>query len=181
MHTQLDIIGSVIVGGMLTLLFATFMLDKQQSEIETNSMVMNQTAMASIDQMIQFDLRKAGYKVSGSPYLVYQPKRLAFIGDLDDNGSIDTVRYWFATPVTSTPNPRDSLLYRQVNSETAVGTDMGLTDLQFRYLNSSGNETTDPALIRSVNVSMKIQSRFPLDGEYQDTYSDFRISPKNKK
>jgi len=180
MGTQLDIVGSIILLGLLILGFGYFMSDKQSSEYMTTAQVTAQKYMSDISSTIMFDLRKVGYGVpSGTPFIFCSPTALSFMGDIDNNGSVDTVEYRFATPATNTVNPSDSLIYHRVTGKHWVVTDAGVVGLRFRYYNCTGSETSDKALIKHVAVQLRIQSRFPVDGEYAESFSEFRISPKN--
>ena len=183
MGTHLDILGSFILAGLLMVSFAVFMGDRQSGELHTNNQVMAQTSMSDVSSLMLYDIRKVGYRVpvGTNPFRICDPTRLQFLGDIDNNGTVDTVTYNFATPVTSTPNPADSLLYRTVNGVSDQGTDMGLTGLRFRYYTAGDTLTTDLATVKRLTVELRVQSRFPVNGEYQETYSYVRISPRNRK
>lgn len=183
MGSHLDIIGSFILAGLLMVSFAVFMGDRQAGELEANNQVMAQTSMSDVSSLMLFDIRKAGYRVpvGTNPFKICEPNRLSFLGDIDNNGTVDTVTYRFATPVTTTPNPADSLLYRTVNGASDNGIDMGLTGLNFRYYTVGDSLTTDIAKVKRLTVEFRVQSRFPVNDEYQETYSYVRISPRNRK
>ncbi len=181
MNTHLDIIGSFIIAGALILGFAQFNANKHSAMLEATTSVMNQDAMSSFTTVMISDLRKIGYGCQNEAFLTIQQKRLVFLSDIDNNGSIDTVKYWFATPAESTLNPSDSLLYRQVNNEDAVGSSLGIVDLRFRYFNAAGSETTSQIAVKSVGVNARIQSTIPVNNMYTENTASFRITPRNNK
>jgi hypothetical protein len=181
MSTYLDIVGSVIIAGLLMLTFATFMGDRQVAVMNSSNQSTVQLQSDNAAEVLMSDLRKLGYMVATKPVLTCQPRAMIFLGDIDNNGSIDTVKYRMGGPVPSTPNPRDSLICRQVNNQLESQSDLGITNLRFVYVDASGNETTTASMVKSIQVRMTVQSRYPVDGVYQSISSDLRISPKNIK
>lgn len=181
MNTHLDIIGSFIIAGALILGFARFNANKQAAQLEATNSVMNQDAMSSFTGVMMSDLRKCGYGCAGEAFLTIQAQRLVFLSDIDNNGSIDTVKYWFATPATSTPNPADSLLYRQVNNGPAHGASLGLVALRFQYYDAGNNATTSQVAVKSVGVTARVQSMFAVNNVFAESRTAFRITPRNNK
>jgi hypothetical protein len=180
MTTMLDIIGSVIVGGLVILGMSQFILDRQAAVIDSTDKTTAQITNESITSTMMYDLRKIGYNVKTTPvFLLCRPTALTALGDIDNNGVVDTIRYWWSGAVTSTPNPNDSLLFRKINNETTEGLDVGLTNLRFTYLNSSGSETTTPADVRAVQVSIATQGKLPASNDIDEGFSEFRISPRS--
>ncbi|MDH7516687.1 MAG: hypothetical protein QHI48_12535 [Bacteroidota bacterium] len=189
MSAHLDIVGSIIIAGMLLFGIAQYHADRQAALVNVSSQSSNQQYLESATSLLMFDLRKAGYRVqSGNAFLVCEPTRVVFRGDLENDGKVDTVTYIWRGAVTYTPNPRDTLLWRLVNVPAAMsmtgsslgrGSDLGIVGLRFRYYTSTGAETTTPSAVRTVRVTLQIQSRYPIGGEYQEISSDFRVTPKN--
>ncbi len=60
---------------------------------------------------------------------------IRFITDVDSDGNVDSISYYTGpiSELASTPNPRDRFLYRVVNTETPVGTNLGVTAFNLVY------------------------------------------------
>ena len=180
MGTMLDILGSVIVGGLVILGMSQFILDRQAAMIESTDETTAHILNESVTTTLMNDLRKIGHNVKTPPaFLLCRPTALTALGDIDNNGVVDTIRYWWSGAVTSTPNPNDSLLFRQINSQPVSGMDVGLVNLRFVYTDVNNAATTTPSMVRSVVVSIATQGKLPTDEEYPEAFSEFRISPRN--
>jgi hypothetical protein len=97
MSSHLDIIGSVIIAGMIILNFTVFMGERQESQIESTNKITAQTEMSDITSTLRHDLRKVGYGCDSLPVLRATSSAFVFRADLDNDGKIDTVGYAFAT------------------------------------------------------------------------------------
>lgn len=97
MSSHLDIIGSVIIAGMIILNFTVFMGERQESQIESTNKITAQTEMSEITSTLRHDLRKVGYGCDSLPILRATSSAFVFRADLDNDGKIDTVGYAFAS------------------------------------------------------------------------------------
>jgi hypothetical protein len=181
MGTYLDIIGAAILAGLLTLSLAAFMAERQAAIMESSNQSIAQIQLESASSLMMYDLRKMGYLTAAQPVLLCSQKAITFLGDIDNNGVVDTVRYTWTGAVPSTPNPNDTLLVRRINSQLASSSDLGITNLRFVYIDKNGSETTTASMVKAVQVRMVVQSRYPVDSVYQQASCDLRISPKNVK
>ena len=180
MGTMLDILGSVIVGGLIILGMSRFILERQAAVIQSTDETTAQMLNESVTSTLMSDLRKIGHNVTTTPvFLKCTASQLTALGDIDNNGTVDTIKYRFGTPVTSTPNPSDSLLYRQINNGPNTGMDLGLVGLRFVYADQNNATTTTPSMVRSVTVSVKTAGRISTCDYAADGFSEFRISPRS--
>jgi hypothetical protein len=182
MSSHLDIIGSVIIAGMIILNFTVFMGERQESQIESTNKITTQTDMSEVTSTLRHDLRKVGYGCDSIPIITATSSTFAFRTDLDNNGKIDTVSYIFTPDLTNTTTKR-LLLFRIVNGRKQPGYDLGLTDFAFKYYrtNSYGtlSETTSVTDIHAISVSLRLQSKMKVEDGYQYSQNEFTVSPKN--
>ncbi|MBN1446629.1 MAG: hypothetical protein JXA28_01760 [Bacteroidetes bacterium] len=168
MSTHLDIVGSVIIAGMIILNFTFFMGERQESQIESVNKVTTQTEMTDVTQTLRHDLRKIGYGCDSLPIIYASPTRLVFRADIDNDGRIDTVGYAFApeldksvtstttsTKISSTSETTTStytletakadissfILHRRVNGQLYTGRDMNITGFFFKYYTTNAYGT----------------------------------------
>src|SRR6266852_7995743 len=117
MAVFIDILGAMIIVGILMLSIFGMNLNLNQANYNKTFSLITQTNCVTLARMFEYDLLKIGYKVpkdsSVSPprnisILAAKPDSLAFKADLRDAGSVNTVRYYIG-PVSalgSTKNPR---------------------------------------------------------------------------
>jgi hypothetical protein len=190
MLAYLDIIGSVIIGGMM--MMAVFRLDAQllDRSIAANLSLMAQTNGASTAEVVERDLRRLGFEVEpdSTRLSVAGPTSIAFRGDVDDDGVVEEVRYRLATPNNFSPNPDDYFLIRRVDG-VAFRLELGATRFELTYYDALGLPTTDVADVREIEVDMRVEVseayRYwdETTGGWVEEYpgSDwkFRVRPKN--
>ncbi|MCB2204184.1 hypothetical protein KQI65_05495 [bacterium] len=135
MSTHLDIIGSVIIAGMIILNFTVFMGERQESQIESTNKITAQTEMTDITETLRHDLRKVGYGCDSAAILRAEPTLLVFRADLDNNGSIDTVAYAFVEDKASTTSTSTSTTTTTTTTSVTTSEESGTT----YYVNDEGN------------------------------------------
>jgi hypothetical protein len=69
-----------------------------------------QEQMVEFTKVVEWDFAKIGNKdTTGVPVLIAKPDTFMFAGDMDNNGTFDTVMYFKGSPanLSWTPNPDD--------------------------------------------------------------------------
>lgn len=168
MSSYLDIVGSVIIAGMIILNFAVFMGERQESQIESTNKVTAQTEMSDITQTLRHDLRKLGYGCDSLAIMNAAPRQLVFRSDLNNDGKLDTIGYsyvdnvdlsTFATVTTSIAptqsevktstystetlkiSTENFLLHRVVNGRIFEGSDTDMVGFYFKYYTTNSYGT----------------------------------------
>lgn len=168
MPTMLDIIGSFIIGGMVLVAVITLNIDISNNAARMTYDLVVQENMVELTREVEYDFYKIGYRVPSDTAITSADSTdITFLADIDDDGTVESVRYYLGSPdeLTSTPNTEDRLLYRVVNSETPKSSNMGVTAFGLKYYDESGNETSDLGDIQAIKVSLDVESPFP----YSDT------------
>lgn len=194
MHILLDIFGSIIVGGLILLMILKFNLFASNANYYSDNELKLQQNVKTLAEILNYDLRKIGYKNSGTSMLVAQPKHIKFYADIDapgttGHGVVDVVEFFLgdSTQTLGTTNPRDKILYRVVNNtDTISGPSLGLVDLNFTYMNAKGVVTSILDSIKYIKAEMWVE---PADkimnyvtGERDTTvftYWELTIYPRN--
>jgi len=187
MSILLDIFGSVVIAGMLFMLIVKLNLFSSQISYSSDSemkLIQNTKTLAEI---IDYDFRKIGYRVTGNAIITASPKNFVFNADIDRNGSIDEIEYSVSEPdeVTGTENSNDIILYRRVNSNTIGGPSLGLVDIKFSYYDENNVATNDIPKIRYIKTEMWVEGTeatsdaFSDNSSYSKTYWEFTINPRN--
>jgi len=138
---------------------------------------------ASIARLIEFDFNRMGLGVSTNENSIIQADSngIAFLSDIDENGAVDTVRYFLSdtTIASSTENPSDRILYRLINSQTPTDAAMGVTKFHIRYFDWLGYETTDMAQVKTFEIQLTVESIAPYNNRYSRYFWQTRITPPN--
>ena len=109
-------------------------------------------------------------------------------GDGIYEGNYDTVYYYISdtTVLNETPNPRDRILYRQVNSSIPFMVSNRVTDFKLQYLDAIYNELSTPlfapGLATYIKISIKVEDPFAYNEEYNEAYwRRLTVTAKNLK
>jgi hypothetical protein len=168
---------------MIILNFSFFMGERTESQIETTNKVTAQTEMGDLTSTLRFDLRKVGYGCDSVPILRATEDCLVFRADLENDGKIDTVGYYFGSSNAIISEKSEPLLYRVVNGNKQRGQDLGMSGFEFIYFADTHygtlSQTTTMGDIKAIGVSVRLRSKMKVDGEYQYSLNEFTISPKN--
>lgn len=178
MDSFITLIGSIIIGGLLSLRVLTFQSDlKEHTYKQTDALMVQNKAMGIIEILAQ-DLKNIGVGVPPAFFIVADNDTLEYNVDVDDDGIPDVVGYFLSdtTAAAATPNPNDKILYRKVNAvQTLVA--WGVTDFQLKYFNQTGNETNVLPDIKTIEVTLQLEGTTPQGGEFSSFFWQEKITP----
>jgi hypothetical protein len=191
--TIIDILGSMIIGGILMMI--AFRLSDASTERTYNysGELALQQNLKTIVEIIEYDFRKIGYcDVPGSlpDTIVYaDANRIDFYTDLKPlNGvaNIDLLHYYLGptSECSATPNPRDRILYRVENSQTPKPSNLGVTQFRMVYMDALGDTLStpvaDPSLIKTIEINIAVESVAAYDTLYsQAIWRQIRMASRN--
>lgn len=192
MAVLLDIIGSAMMAGILLLLVLKMNLFMSNASHYSDTELKLQQNAKTIAEILNHDLRKIGYKNTGTSIITAQPKRIKYKADMQPPGTaghgvMDLVEYYLgdSTQVSGTSNPRDKILYRIVNSDTISGPSLGLVDMKFSYLDAKGITTAILDSIKYIRAEFWIEPVEPVNNfitgnkDSVFTYWELTIYPRN--
>ncbi len=160
MGVMFDIIGSILVRTAIVLIVLRMNVSLNTMMSETVAHATIQKELSILREVMAADFEYAGLNVAaGTGILDAQVGSIKFQGDLQSDGSIETIYYYYGGlgELLDTPNPSDRKFYRQINSETPLVVAHGLTKCVFTFYNASGSQTWDEAQIKSFSISMTMQ------------------------
>ena len=165
------------------------------AEIDARFQSVGAGRVRNIVDILERDFRKIGY--CADPNNIPDPSKsilsatahsISFIADLDKDGKVDTLEYYVGLPtsLTSTPNPRDMLLYRVVNHHQVQSIDIGLTKFDFLYFDAQQDSLDFPiataSAIYSIRLSILLESSHAYDSLYAYAYwRQLRLAAVNLK
>ncbi|MCL4540653.1 MAG: hypothetical protein M1378_13830 [Bacteroidetes bacterium] len=146
--TLIDLAGSFLVSGLL--LLTALQLDQKsiQTTYDSQAGLTVQQNMVELIEYLQYDFRKIGYcknpaRLPSSAVSTFVQKgdtsTIWFLADASNSGNVDTVKYWLGTTaIPGCPNPDVRLLYRQVDSNPPVASNLGITEFKIQYFEAFG-------------------------------------------
>lgn len=193
--TIIDILGSMAIGSMLFLILLRMNNVSTENIYTYGGELQVQENLVSVVELIEYDFRKIGYckdytKIPNpaTSIILADSNRIAFRTDVNDDGIVDTLRYFLgsANELQMTPNPRDRILYRVVNSETPRGSNLGVTQFSLRYFDALGNilsfPITTPAQISSMEINVTVENTAAYDQNYSSAFwRQIRLAARNLK
>ena len=186
MNALIDIMGSTIIGGMIFLLIFKLNLFAHSSLTLSDSELKLQQNAKTLSEILNYDLRKVGYKYDSTAITIADTNRIKFYSDLDKNGTVDQLEFCVSNPsaVPNTQNPNDIILYRIFNGDTLKGPSLGLKRILFTYLNVFGQTTSITDSIKYIRAELWIESDYEVENlagkmEYPFTYWEMTINPRN--
>jgi hypothetical protein len=175
MSVMLDILFSMIMGGMLLLnvLRAQDLVYENSSTYQGDVLV--QEMLITQVQYVEGELRNMGYGLAQGTraILAAGDSSITFLTDIGRNGNIDTVTYSVGpvSELSRTQNEMDKYLRRTVKLP-GIGTDQSnagvVTYFRLRYLTATLDTLTTPVSssdidrIAEVEVSMEVQNPYAL-------------------
>jgi hypothetical protein len=207
--TILDVLGSMIIGGLLLVIVLRLNEASVQKIYSGSNDLTIQQNLTTIVQMVEYDFRKIGYFVN--PDSVFDPRTGTlginpsdvityadsmsihyyadvFIPGVDPYalGDIDSVKYYLGSlaECDNTPNPRDRILYRVVNNETPMPSNLGVTQFQLIYFDILGDTIPSPVEypdnIQKIEVNLTIEDVAAYDQQYSKAFwKQLRLASRN--
>lgn len=142
-----------------------------------------QENMATVAQILETDFRKIGFCADWNKFpdpskaIVYADESsIKYLTDLDSDTNMDSIRYFLGptSELTSTPNPRDRMLYRVTNNEAPLTSNLGVTQFRLVYFDALGDTIAPPittaGLINSIEINLTVESVAAYDEKYSSAF-----------
>jgi hypothetical protein len=199
MSVILDILGSTFIGGMLLLLILKLNLFASTASYSSDTELKLQQGAKTLAEIINYDLRKIGYKYDGVAITLADSNAIEFYTDMQPpgisgHGTDDVIKYTVldSSHAAGTTNPKDIVMVRILNgTDSLTGPSLGLVRMKFTYLDSTGVNTI-PYLsssqykdIKYIKTELWVEASDPINDmitdslQYQRTYWEFTIHPRN--
>jgi type II secretory pathway component PulJ len=193
--TLLDILGSMIIGGVL--MSIVFRLSDAATEKTYNNSgeLALQQNLATVAQIIERDFRKIGYCANWNKLpdptkaiLMADTSGIKFLTDIESDGNLDSIYFYLgpASELSATENPRDRLLYRVVNDDNPQEANLGVTHFNLIYYDALGDTIYHPILnngeISSIEINVTVENVAAYDENYSRAYwRQIRMVARNLK
>jgi len=190
--TIIDIVGSIIIGGILLILLMRINEAVVEGTYNNTQELILQQNLATSALIIENDFRRIGYCQNYNlipttdAIISATDSSISFRTDVNNAGIVNTLQYYTgpASELTSTPNPRDRFLYRVIDGETPVGVNLGVTQFRLVYFDQLGDSLpfpiTDPSTIGSMEINLAVENVAGYDEQYSSAFwRQIRLAAKN--
>ena len=184
--TLLDIMGSVLGGGILLLILIRMNATAIQNNYEYSGERIVQQNLVEVVTLIEYDFRKIGYCNAQSnipnpavAIIHADSSSITFLTDIVTpdhpfgDGSVDTLKYYVGptSELTNTPNPNDRILYRVINHNAPAGSNLGVTQFKLTFYNAEGARiVTMPAIpplgINTIQIDVAVENPAAYGNNY---------------
>lgn len=181
MNGWLDYVGAIIVGGLLLLALVGLQSSIGNSATNQN---LKDIVLADLDDLVEIidrDFRHIGNKVlSGPAVSVSDSNRISFRGDVNRDGNADNVTYSLSIgPSPGHANALARQLVRTVNNQPPYLVGSGLTRFRLDYYDENGLPVILASQVKSIRVSLQLESKVTNDGTTAAVVWDRFITPNN--
>ncbi|MBT8378948.1 MAG: hypothetical protein KJN64_06950 [Ignavibacteria bacterium] len=188
MSYWLDFLGSFFVGAIAILILTNVNISVSSAASENlYSGVMQRNITGAVD-LIEHDLYKIGYRVTGDSFSIADSTEIKFFSDINNDGTAEELHYFcgVTTDLTATYNPNDYLLTREKNMQKP-GASIPVVDFKLTYFDSLGQKLDYGLLtnqsemnkIKSVRVRLHCETADKIDDHYEAVEWEKTVTPKN--
>ncbi|WP_018128136.1 hypothetical protein [Balneola vulgaris] len=171
---NVGIVTSFVIGGLMLISVLAFNNSVMNSTIETTTSVIAQNKIDDLVTVLTNDISRLGYNTgTADNFLINTGTTMKFKGDIFDgdetkNLDYDVVVWTFSnTAAGSTTNPNDYILTRTWDPTPNGGTGdeeistYTVTHFELKYFNGQGQATTDPNVIKQIEIEIVQESGEP--------------------
>lgn len=177
--TIIDILGATIIGGIVLMNLLNMNQNVVQSESTFGHDKSLQVDVVILATIMDRDFGLLGYcgdytKMDSTAIIYGDSTSIRFLADVDNNGVFDTLYYFTSDTATlsGTPNPRDRILYRQLNSNPPFVVANNITEFNLKYLDTFSNEQSIPInlnkIVNYVRIAFKVEDPYAYNEEYTE-------------
>ena len=191
----LDIMGSIIIGGILMITLFRVSDRATESTYNKSGDLTIQQNIAAVVRTLEYDFRKIGYCADWTQIpnpaksIIYaKSDGIKYLTDVDRDGKVDTMYYYIgpASELIYTANPRDRFLYRVINKENPVKVNLGVTQFDLVYYNVDMEIIPTPVAvlgeIYTIQINVAVENIEAYDQKYSQVFwRQIRLVAKNLK
>ncbi|HUI64027.1 MAG TPA: hypothetical protein VL126_04240 [Bacteroidota bacterium] len=206
-QTVIDLIASSVIFGWLFLISVSNNAANNENSQSTQGELLCQLNLVELTKTLEYDFRKIGYckepdKIPNPTLaiLLADSTRIKFLTDVDmgsgPDGNVDSLYYYLGptSDIHGMNNPQARILYRVVNTQPALGSNLGVTNFKLTYYDRFGTLIPTPVAsanlqnIYSIQISMSVQNvvasalseTAPLNQQFQSAFwQQRRLSSRN--
>ena len=169
MSSTIDMVGAAILFGVLILTVARIQGNLNSTMYQNTFNVSTQAQAVALARVIEYEVQKAGYGVTGLKITVAESQKIAFRGAMSFEGVVDSISYYTGEADTSTTNPDDFRFVRYARSSGPLSQRLGMTQFQIMYYDTGHTQMTAPVIgaaalraIRGIKIKFCVEGSEPV-------------------
>ncbi len=154
----------------------------KENQAAASVAVMSRLKIESVLSFLKSDLMQVCKDDDGSiKILSANPSSISFLHTNQSKNRIDTITYYSGptSDLKCTPNPKDRLLYRSVNTEVPTSLNFGLVNFTIILDHQKCDVMSISKKIMSVDFLIETETAFPVKGTYN--MLAFKLNPIDKR
>ncbi|VAX27864.1 hypothetical protein MNBD_IGNAVI01-1959 [hydrothermal vent metagenome] len=189
----IDILGSIVVGGMLLLILFRINDTAVANSFQYNGEAIAQKNLVEVVTLLEYDFRKIGYCKDwlampdpSKAIISADSTSITFLTDENSDGVVDTMSYYLGSveELSHTANPRDRMLYRKVNHQIPLSANLGVTKFNLTYYDPFGKQIPFPILvpgeIHTLQIDIVLEDVAAYDQKYNKVFwRQIRLAARN--
>lgn len=189
----IDILGSIVVGGLLLMILFRINDTAVANSFQYNGEAIAQKNLVEIVKLLEYDFRKIGYCKDwqaipdpSKAIIKADSTSITFLTDEDSDGVVDTMSYYLGSveELSNTANPRDRMLYRKVNHHIPLGANLGVTKFDLTYYDAFGSKIPFPIAvpgeINTIQIDIVLEDVAAYDQKYNKVFwRQIRLAARN--
>lgn len=170
---------SIIIGTSIILLFTRLSNHASDENIELLYEEILMRNFITTQEILEHHLKKIGFKVAGNSIIEADSNRIKFICDENQDGITDVIEIKMHQPALNTENPLDHSLIVLINDNQEIINQAGITKFNLEYFDVNGNPINEKMFIRTIRVTLRLESETSVNGKFLFYENQFLIRPKN--
>ena len=163
MSAMIDMVGAAILYGVLILAVGRVQGNLNSTMAQNTFNVNTQSQAVYLAEVIEYEVCKAGYGVSGSKITVADDHTIAFKGAMNYGGSVDSIAYYAGPMDTTTQNPNDFRFVHNARSSGPMSQRLAMTAFDISYFDTTNTKMPTPVTGSALQAIRGIKIRFRLE------------------
>ncbi len=184
MSSWIALIGSIVIGALILLSFQQFQGEVTRDLYVNTIEHMTYNNLDGVTSLVEYDFSRIGFGINDPTVVaITQTDTAGLWYRLDSNGDgvLENVHYYLSdvNAAAMTANPYDRLLLRQVSGGTPDTVSTGVRSFRLTYYDGDGNIAASPLEIKTLVVSLALESAYAYDNQYPRFVWQKRITPSS--
>lgn len=177
-HPIYFLISTVIGTSVILLLFRinAFTNDQSVKTLQEELLLRN---FITTQEIIEYHLKKVGHRFGNGSIIEFDSSKIRFKCDDDLDMNIDELEIRLGPKAENSINPDDYSLIFIRNGSNHIISPSGITKFRLEFFDVNENPTDQKVFIKSIRVTLRMESEIPIDGRYLFFENQILVKPRN--
>ncbi|MBI3195296.1 MAG: hypothetical protein HYZ34_12650 [Ignavibacteriae bacterium] len=194
MNSILDIIGSTLVYGILTIALVSVSANLTTSSVETKSTFQSEQNLLTLYHFFEYDFLKIGLGKTNPKFKsgACESLQIMWYSDYDENGKMDSIMYYLNNIQTTdrgtiNKTVKQRPIFRKLNTENPIEMHLNIVSFTLTYLDANSNQlpydsmktVTGVNKVRGIKVRYLVEDSYSVKEPPQRVFIEKTYYPKN--